>query len=182
MTFTEWTLTVLWLVVLVQGFVMATILYRSSQARASGALQTGTRLPALQLTSQGGTPASLRDLTASPTMVCIVTKGCPMCERMIPELGALAKAQPSLSIVLVAGNTPQEAEELKAQTRTELPMYSASMHVVLRRLNIHAVPYVFWVGDNGVIQHQGALNKKTRNFWLEELPRQFQVGSRTAHG
>lgn len=182
MNFSEWSLSILWLVATVQGFVIAVVLYRSLMKGVSQALQVGARMPDLRLTNGQGDVVSLRALLEKPTMICVVTKGCPVCERMIPQLDALAATHPSLPIVLVAANTPTEASELRAQTGTRLPMFSASLISINRKLNITRFPYVVWVGDNGVVEQQGVLNRNTSRFWFEEFPVQVSKGLRVTHG
>lgn len=161
----------LWVVLFVQGSVLLYVLARIHQlpGMLSGLLP-GSRIPNIQVESPSGERIQVRELMHGPTLLCLVTRGCPYCELVAPHLDTFRRSNPEFSLIIIAGGDSASARAFADKTSISTPVYSADISLFKKNFQVENLPFSFLTNSNGIVLRRGALSKETLLSWLVDTP------------
>ena len=99
-----------------------------------------------------------KDFNGKPTVYYAWASWCPDCQQELPILNELRKEyQDSIEFVLVnllvKGETPEKAQAFFKEKGLEFNYYSDKEKSFQKALEIHSIPTMIFVGQDGTIKH-----------------------------
>jgi hypothetical protein len=155
----------LWLVVVVMGFLMARTLHRigdvleqtGERLRAPsygvdpGGLKPGTQLPSFRAQGLNGALITDNDVRGSPVLVVFLAVSCPRCALLARDLRLADQLGVSLYVIL---NAAADAEELGV-TQLDHVLIQNGGHIS-SAFQTSATPHAFAIDSDGVIVANGS--------------------------
>lgn len=113
----------------------------------------GREAPEFDLVTLSGDRVRLRDFRGRPVVLTFSATWCPDCVREIPLLQSIHQRHPGLTVLLI--DSREDAGTVQAfvdRHGLTFPIALDGSGAVARRYHIYAIPSVFFVDANGIIQ------------------------------
>jgi methylamine dehydrogenase accessory protein MauD len=164
---------VLWLVVLVVGFLLFAAIrqigllsWRLEQLAATtpsrierNGLQPGTKAPDFTLPDTGGEAVSLREYHGRKALLVFMQPGCGPCEALAAELNRYLNRD-GLAVLAISNADPEENRRWREEIGAKFPILAQQHLSVSRQYQAFATPFAFLVDEEGMIRARGVANKK----------------------
>jgi methylamine dehydrogenase accessory protein MauD len=159
---------VLWLLVLVLGFLFIGILraygilkWRFEELEATtpnrvgrSGLKPGKQAPNFTLPQVGGGERSLTDFAGRPLLLMFVQEGCGPCHAIAPLLNELARKR-DLQVAAVNSSSREAAHAWAEDVKAEFPVLIQERWRVSKSFEVYATPFAFLIGADGKVQSCG---------------------------
>jgi methylamine dehydrogenase accessory protein MauD len=167
-------LVLLWVLVLVQGFLLLGLLrnvglltWRLEQLEATtpsrlgrSGLKPGKQAPDFTLARVPDGEVSLRDFAGRKVLLVFVQTRCGPCHDIMPELNKLARQNRELQIVAVNHSTPEEARQWTDETEAHFPVLIQEDWAVSKRYEVFATPFGFLIDERGFVAAKGIITQR----------------------
>ncbi len=183
---------VLWLVVLLLGFLLAGALRQLGllQLRLGddpGALITDTGLERgseapdfTALDAESGATVSLSDLPAVPRMLVFASPGCLSCRELIPGLNEVRKTRKEFDFLVVCRGDLESCRSFGRMNRLEAPMVVDTTGQIEKDYVVTLTPFAYLIDHEGKVVIRGLANDWRQLESLLEQEGTLQTGMRFA--
>jgi methylamine dehydrogenase accessory protein MauD len=166
-------ISVLWVVVLVLGFLLLGTLravgllgWRLAELEATTprrpgreGLKPGRRAPDFTLPGADGNEVALHDFAGREVLLVFTQSGCSPCQKIVPELNRLADGGAS-RVVVVNNGDPEAARKWSAEVGARFPVLAQDHFAVSKLYQVFATPFAFLIDETGVIASKGIIQSR----------------------
>lgn len=172
-TFLVVSVVLLWLLVLVLGFLLIGTLralgllsWQLEQMQATATrhvgrsgLRPGQKAPQFALPDTDGKQVSLQDFSGRRVLLVFTQGGCGPCERVMPELNRVSRAE-DLQVVVINNGTPEATLKFATEAGARFPVLTQEHFTVSKLYEMFATPFAFLIDERGIIRSTGIINNR----------------------
>jgi methylamine dehydrogenase accessory protein MauD len=161
----------LWLVVLLQGFLLlgalrsvALLRWRLEQLEATtprrpgrDGLKRGKKAPDFTLRSAAGPDVALHDFAGHRVLLVFTQSGCAPCHAIVPELNGLGE---DVQVLVVNNGNADATRQWANEVKPRFPVLVQERFSVSKRYEVFATPFAFLIDERGVIRSKGIIHHK----------------------
>jgi|SRR5262245_2631471 len=164
---------ILWLVVLVLGFLLLGTLraisrlsWRLDQWEAihprrpdREGLKVGQAAPDFALPGSDGREVALRDFAGCKVLLVFTQSGCGPCTGIVPDLNRLQRTG-AAQVLAVNNGDPAVTRLWAAKAGAEFPVLAQEKFGLSRRYQVYATPFAFLIDEKGSITSKGLVGSR----------------------
>jgi cytochrome c biogenesis protein CcmG/thiol:disulfide interchange protein DsbE len=125
----------------------------ASYLRSRSTATIGTVAPDFELPALNGERISLSQFAGQPVVLSFNATWCPDCDRAAPLIQKMHEDHPELVVLIIDGSESIDVVQRSAEEHGyTFPVLLDSDYAVDRQYAINAIPTVFFIDGNGIIQ------------------------------